>query len=266
MTNPICWYDFTMKREDDGLLDTLRQWLLEHCRKFSFQGEKGEITGYRHFQGRFVLKDKKRIATVISSASFPWRLSPTRTETIGKLDPMSYCTKNETREDGPWTEISETLPPDMLSPVLREWQQKLVDKLDETPNSRTIYYAQSSSGGHGKTWLCRWLISHRDAILVPYNSNAEMMANCVGSIGAKRIYLFNIPRAEMNKKVWQKLVGFAESLKDGIITETRYHFKQSVIPIPHVVIFCNFELDPAWLSVDRWSRVNMYTDCPFGVD
>lgn len=263
MANPICWYDFTMPRDDDALLDTLRKWLQEHCRKWSFQGEKGEITGYRHFQGRFVLKDKKRIATVIASSAFRWHLSPTRTETIGKLDPMSYCTKDETREDGPWTDVSESLPPDMLSPVLREWQKILVSKLDEKAENRKIFYAEDLSGKHGKTWLCRWLLCHRGALLVPYNSNVEMMANCIGSAGTRKIYLFDIPRAEINKNLWRKLVAFAESLKNGIITETRYHFRQTVIPSPHVVIFCNFELDKSWLSVDRWSKISLYSDCEF---
>lgn len=265
MDHPVRWYDFTLSFTD-VIFDPLRDWLRRNCRDFSFSKERGLITGYLHLQGRLVLKTKQRLAAMISDAPreiASWHLSKTSNNCIGKLDPMSYTKKDYTHEEGPWTMASESLPPDMLSPVLRDWQRHLLRTLDADPDSRHIWYAADQSGGAGKTWMCRYLIANRDALLIPYNGNVEMMANSLGSTHPRRIYLIDIPRCD-SRQNWRKLVCFAEAVKNGIVTEMRYHFRQTLIPIPHIVIFCNFDLDRSWLSSDRWRRVDTsFVPCPF---
>ena len=73
MMNPMYTYDFTLGCEFCDV-ETLKKLLSEHCKKWVFQKEQDEKTGYLHFQGRVSLKEKKRIKTLENS----WPIKQTR--------------------------------------------------------------------------------------------------------------------------------------------------------------------------------------------
>lgn len=258
MTNPIAWYDFTLWGEPEKQ-EEIRNWMKENCKQWGFQEETGIESKKDHWQGRFALASKMRLETllkrekgVLNKAHF----SPTSTTCIGSIDPLSYAMKDYTRKNGPWSSEYEEIPSDMLNPVLRPWQATLLAELDSKPNARTIQIGVDETGEKGKTWFTRYVGIYRDAIILPFFGDTGMLANCIGSAGARRIYVIDIPRACFDKRRWAEFVAFAEALKTGVITELRYKFKQKFIEIPHVIIFCNFELDKSWLSMGRMKLID----------
>ena len=92
--NAICVYDFTASKDKTDF-EVLKNLLITHCKKWVFQLEKGEETGYEHYQGRFSLKIKKRLNECIKLfGGLPWKLSATSSE---NSDNDFYVTKEDAR-------------------------------------------------------------------------------------------------------------------------------------------------------------------------
>ena len=58
--NPVAVFDFTLKAE--GITrEQVEKWLKLECKTWTFQLEKGEETGYLHWQGRCSYRNKKKL-------------------------------------------------------------------------------------------------------------------------------------------------------------------------------------------------------------
>ena len=66
--------------------------------------------------------------------------------------------------------------------------------------------------------------------------------------------MFDIPRAHGGSISYSSL----ESIKNGMVCNTKYETGVKVFNSPHVIIFANFPPDkPELLSDDRWNVVNI---------
>lgn len=79
--------------------------------------------------------------------------------------------------------------------------------------------------------------------------NADMdKCNCI---------MFDIPRANRGSISYASL----ESIKNGLICNTKYETGSKVFNPPHIIIFANFPPDKAdKLSKDRWKITNLRGD------
>lgn len=231
-------WQFTLKREGANvsqLLSTLREW----CKQFTFQGEKGGLTEYEHWQGCFSLKVKHRMSEVKNMLGWSSiHLEPAH----NWFALRNYCSKEETRTTQTYTEKTTIIK---TIEVLRPWQEEVRGELLKQPDERTIRWIWCKEGNSGKTVFAKFLAVHHEACVFN-NGKCADLAHALPE--DPRIVLFNLSRTIEGHVNY----GAIESIKDGLIFSAKYDSKMKLFNCPHVVIFANFAPDYESMSADRW--------------
>lgn len=250
--NAVYVYDFTLGTEF-ALLEEVKTWITDLCKKWSFQREIGEETAWEHFQGRFSLKAKARLFTLKGKCPWPEiHLSPTSKMNQGN---MFYVTKEETRIEGPWadTDPQPAYIPRHIRKItsLFPWQQTVINMIKEEEDTRIIHCILNERGDLGKSTFVTYCgvngIAH---CIPPLNTFLEIM-QIIQNLSKIGCYLFDMPKA-MDKKCLKGFYSAVETIKDGRAYDPRYHFKQDYFDIPNVFVFTNTHPDLSLLSNDRW--------------
>ena len=233
--------------------------------------EIAPTTGTKHLQGAVCLKDPIRLISFVGL--FPVGIWARNAWHVPKV--INYCRKETTRDPEHDTLIMGNVPdpqkitekgipkPEKIKPEevktiehLRNWQKTIetlfIDK--EAGDREPIHWFYSSKGKIGKTALLRYLWKHhpnstiylRDAsdndifnhLLNSYNS---------GMLNSKTTLLINVPREKGNKINYNML----ESIKDGLLFNSKYETQQALFNPPHIVIMANAPPLMETLSIDR---------------
>lgn len=137
---------------------------------------------------------------------------------------------------------------------LRSNQQKIL-KLLERQNDRGILVWFDYTGGIGKSYFTRWLVERGRAYYVPPtvdNSKQIIQYVCAGYKGQPYIVI-DIPRsAQWNKSLYTAI----ESIKDGLVYDTRYTAKIRDIWGCRILVLTNALPQLDRLSKDRWTIAN----------
>lgn len=260
MTTPVFVYDFTLGKDFSSTED-IKTWLNEWCKKWTFQLEKGEKTGYEHYQGRFSLKAKQRKHNVLEK--MPWQeihLAPTCKQNMGN---DFYVTKVDGRLDGPWKDTDPApiiLPPHLAA--VKEWNpmQAAVLRISQEQKqdvfNRKINLMVDYGGCEGKSILVDSICIRKLGIkLPPLNNYKDIMQYFHSkdlSITEPTIVFFDMPRA-LKKEAMYQMISACESIKDGWAYDTRYGTREDkYFARPVMWIFSNNDLDRGDLSKDRW--------------
>lgn len=211
--------------------------------KFVFQEEVGE-EGTPHLQGNVICKPKQacRWSEFGLSNAIHWE------KTRKEKNAMEYCQKDETRAGKTY---SWGFPkPLKIITELRPWQNELLEFSLTEPDDRTVLWIHDDKGGIGKTAFIKYMVHHHNALVCGSGKNADIInfifnadmdqSNCV---------FFTLPRADRGKISYAAI----ESIKDGLISNTKYETGQKIFNPPHVIILANYPPDhPEKLSADRW--------------
>lgn len=172
----------------------------------------------------------------------------------------SYVMKEETRVSGPWTnqDAPAYIPRAFRQPVLlRDWQHRVLERirLDEHPD-RTVHMVVDPVGNHGKSFLANYLKFKKLWIRIPstMDSADKLMQCALALVGERREvagFIIDIPRACAARHFFT-LAQAIESIKDGVLYDWRYAFKEHVIEPAPVLVFSNWKPDLKALSEDRW--------------
>ena len=245
----------------------------KHCEIWSFQIERGEETGYVHYQARIKLKGDKKIRTTTlqkqwSNYFIALHLSPTSS---ANRTNNFYVTKADTRLYGPWTSEDkkkelddESLPRDLRGCQPSTAQQTILNSRG-TFDTRTINCIVDLSGHHGKSWLTRWIMAKKlGYVLPPMNDFKEVIqfyTSCLyqdfqskideGECPDPGLVVIDMPRA-VDKKRLTGLFSAIERIKDGIVFDGRYEAKRVITEPPIVWVYSNQLPNTKWLSADRW--------------
>lgn len=237
-------WQFTLKfngepEEPKILFDTLK----EFCKEFYFQLEKGN-SGYEHFQGCLSLKNKERLSTVKNIIRNDAHIESAKDWHALK----KYSTKKDSRVSGPWDHNSVWI--DLIKDEeLYEWQKKIIEKIKEKPDNRTINWIWEPTGKFGKTQFQKYLIVKFGASLI--GGGKKDIAYSLPD--DPKIVVMNLER-DLEERV---NYGAIEAVKDGLIFSGKYESKVKIFNSPHVLIFANFEPDIERMSKDRWSIVRL---------
>lgn len=256
MTTQCYVYDFTLPQREltVGLVHAL---LRAHCKTYTFQLERGDETGYQHYQGRLSLIKKKR--TTECARLFPdTGIHVTPTSNNAREGPPFYCLKADTRLEGPWTDKDYVEPKPLtrqlqVSGILESrypWQDELIDRMQHF-DMRTIHMVICSVGGEGKSMFAEYLEYRNEAFEVPPFTCMEDIMQCVMGVPSYRTYLIDMPRAMPKNRLAGFFAGI-ESLKNGVMYDKRYHFKKRRIDRPNIIVFSNKAPKRSYLSRDRW--------------
>lgn len=248
--NAVCGFDLTVGCDKISLED-LKKWCKENCKKWVFQKEVGEESGYEHYQGRVSLKVKSRLITLCNKTreiGIHWSI------TSGANSGNDwYVTKEETRVEGPWrdSETEQYIPRQVREITeLREWQKTIIADKDVW-DTRTINIIIDTQGNNGKSTLGTYIGAHGIGRKLPVVNDVKDIMRIVMGTEKKRLYIIDMPRALNKDKLYQFWSGI-EELKNGYAWDDRYTWKEEYFDCPNIWIFTNKEPDLTLLSNDRW--------------
>jgi len=261
MANACAMWDFRLSAEGIDSAIIIKQLNLI-AKRFVFQLEQGETTGYLHYQGRCSLIKKHRkseLMKLFTLLPVPNYLEPSSNPTYYSGD-MFYVMKNETRIDGPWDErVKEKYIPrqyrDKLS-QLRPFQKKIYSEADMF-DDRIINMIYCNIGNVGKSTIASICELFGNGIdLPPVNDAEKLIQSCCDICEAKGLrnpspIFVDLPRA-MNKDRLNGIYTAIEQIKKGKLFDLRYKYKEYWIDSPQIWVFSNIEPDLTMLSKDRW--------------
>jgi hypothetical protein len=231
--------------------------------KWVFQLEKGEKTGYLHYQCRVNLKEKKRPCTFKSMLGraighYNSRVSKTSTNVYKSGDVWyDYCSKENTREEGPWSDITQAeelrwaaAPSHLRIKEWYPWQKQIIDSIEQHDNDY-INVLIDPDGMSGKSTVCNWLDYHKKANFLPPFDNYKEIMNWAHSLGITKAYVTDMPRALAGRALYNYFAAI-ETLKGGLSFDTRYVSDKTHFERPVMWIFCNEEPHVESLTRNRW--------------
>lgn len=247
MSKPVCVWDITIPARVITQQE-LKEKFNSLCKKWCFSLERGDETGYEHYQCRVSLKVKSRLNGVRSS--FDLKEAHFSITTSSNHNNNFYVVKEDTRIGGPWKDDDPYIPKQIRDIQLYSWQKKIVDSA-KVWNTRTINVIIDLCGNIGKSTLGTYLTVHKlGRSLPPLNDFRDLMRIVMNTEKVK-LYVFDIPRG-LPKKYLGPLYSGIEKIKDGYAFDDRYSFKEEFFDCPNVWVFTNEPPDESLLSSDRW--------------
>lgn len=216
------------------------------------KGEKGTI----HLQIYIETKTSSRFTTI--KKMFP---KAHIEKAKGKRDVnLKYCSKEgnfDTNFKDPLLfQIkleNEILEEEYGNVTWYEWQQNILDIIEQKPDNRSIYIIIDKEGNKGKSFLCKYIAIKYKGVLICegkkndiFNQIKSMMDECI----TPKIVLVDVPRSSKDFLNY----GTIECIKNGLIYSGKYEGGKCVFKCPHVFIFMNE--CPTWgsMSMDRWKE------------
>lgn len=234
------WF-LTIKHNENITASQLSQHFKEFCKKFTFQLEKGE-SGYEHWQCEISLITKHNMNTVKNLIGIPEaHLEPTKDYFQAK----NYCSKIESRIEGPYTEKSIFID----IPILEfEWQKELKQYLLTTkPDKRKVIWFVNPKGGMGKSDFAKHMVlKYKDKVAVFPNAKTSDIAYAITD--KCEICIFDLPMSIEHNFNYSAL----EQVKNGMIFSSKYESNMKIFNRPHVIVLSNWGPDKSQLSQDRW--------------
>lgn len=246
--------DYLNKCDED--INHIRRIFTLHTKKYTFQLEQGEKKKLFHYQVRISLQVKAFENKVVSLfkedfGSLKFSFKVLLTSSACRKDTF-YVTKADTRILGPFTDENYVyIPRDVANmKILRPFQQSVVNILNNY-DERKINCIVTFSGNLGKTRLCRYLMIHCGAMILPIGKDYRDVLRMAYDVGKKPVYLVDMPRA-FPKKSLAEFFGALETLKSGYSFDDRNCFKYRLFDPPRILLFTNTIPNMEWLSQDMW--------------
>lgn len=238
---------FTYNNYDRSDIPMILKVFNEFCFSYAFQEECGDKENTRHLQGVVSCKKKCRDSEFGLPKAIHWE-KPAHV-------PKSYiyCTDIKKRKGDVWTKNYD-IPYQFFLQEFKNWQLDILKIVKIEPDDRTINWYWSHHGGVGKSTFVKHLICNHNAILLTkgkYSDICNLIYKANMSLGA--IIIFDLPRNNGNKISYDAL----ESIKNGMICNTKYETGFKVFKPPHVFVFANEEPEYCKLSSDRWNVVEL---------
>lgn len=236
--SPAIRWCFTLnnwtKEELCSIVPTFR----EKSKMWIIGDEIGE-SGTPHLQGYVEFKTKLRPMGLFSFKRIHWEKSKG-----SKEENIAYCSKQEVVSSfgcpKPIKIISELYP----------WQKEIEDIYHTEPDDRKIYWFYDETGNIGKSALIKYMIVKYGVLYCSGGKHSDIM-NLVFNQDMDRCccVMFDIPRANRGCISYASL----ESIKNGMVCNTKYETGVKVFNPPHLFVFANFPPDNMdMLSDDRW--------------
>ncbi len=227
------------KEEFGSIIDIFR-----NKSKLYIIGDEVGNCGTPHLQGYVEFKSKLRPIGLFSFKRIHWEKSKG-----SKDENIAYCSKQNVI-------ASLGLPkPIKILTELYDWQENIECMALTDPDDRTIHWYWDGNGNIGKSAFIKYMIvkhkvlfcsggKHSDIMNLVFNQDMDE-CNCV---------MFDIPRANKGHISYSSL----ESIKNGMVCNTKYETGVKVFNSPHVFVFANFPPDDeSLLSADRWNIVEL---------
>jgi len=233
---------FTWNNYTEEQIGGILAYFDQHATKYKFQEELAPTTGTPHLQGMVVFRKETRSTVFDPKSKGSWYAL--------KKDDGVYQSKDESRKPG-GRQWSKGFPkPIEILETLRPWQLEIEKLILSKPDKRKIYWFWEGPGGIGKSEFTKYcVVKHKvlfcdggkkaDLINLVFNQNMDE-TNCL---------IWDLPRTAHGNISYATL----ESVKNGMVCNTKYETGVKIFNSPHILVFANFPPDsPESLSADRW--------------
>lgn len=267
-SSPLSMFDLTVKASEDTVTQTkeILMFMRNHAKNWCFQLEKGDETGYLHYQCRLSLVSKKRLSTMITlcknveAFKLGCHITPT-SNPVQRAGNNFYVMKTDTRVDGPWKSTEDRyVDMDKICSYYqfeepkggwKPWQKSVMNIIDGPVNAGTVYVIINPGGSVGKTLLCNWLETRKKAIQITPGSDVEKIPRQVMNEEKLGCYIVDMPKTE-TKKVSANFWTGLELIAGGRACDDRYHYEKAIFNPPHVFLFTNNQVDTWAMTGNRW--------------
>ena len=260
MTQCACW-DLRFSQTEEVNHRYLIDRFSKIAKKWVFQLEKGEETGYIHYQCRISLTKKTTKQPLLTMFEHPPQYAKPTTKENYKNDNVFYVVKEQTRIDGPWksTDAKPKFIPIQFRHIkeLYPYQDKIIKNYNF--NFRNCNIIIDLLGNIGKSVLAFMCYLHLNALYIPPMNDAQKIIEYISSVlehveddQTPTMMLFDLPRS-MSKDCLFGMYSAIEQLKTGFLYDTRYKGRGRWINSPNIWVFTNEAPDTARLTADRWS-------------
>jgi len=235
---------FTIPASEGITASQLSQVLKQFANKFTFQKERGENTGYEHWQGYCHLTHKEYMGTFKNMLGFQ---SAHIEPCMNVFASIKYCSKPESRIEGPFNE--ESIFIHYFEPRL-DWSIKATNEflIPCSPSERRIVWIWENKGNKDKSsWADYMEIVHK-AILFEEAKKEDIACRFATLDQEVKIVIFDFTRDCQGHVNYRAL----ESIRNGRIFSPKYKSNMIRFNKPHVICLANFLPDTDKLSSDRW--------------
>jgi hypothetical protein len=242
--NAAIHWCFTLNNWSKDELDSICAKCANFC-KFAIIGSEVGEQGTPHLQGYIEFKTRMRPMGVFDNKRIHFEKCKGKRE-----DNVTYCSK-----EGNVVYTLGMPKPIKIITDLYDWQKDIEKLILTEPDDRTIYWYWEPKGNIGKSQFIKYCIvkhnilycsggKHSDLMNLVFNCDMEK-TNCV---------MFDVPRANEGHVSYSAL----ESIKNGMVCNTKYETGSKVFNSPHIIVFANFPpADKEKLSADRWRVINL---------
>jgi len=234
---------FTLNNYTEDDISSIKS-IVPKCNVIIVGKEVGE-QGTPHLQGYIEFIFKIRPLSLKLNKGIHWE------KTKGtKEQNIEYCSK-----DGDVI-ISKGLPkPIKIITDLYDWQKKIVELYHTEIDDRKIFWFYDEKGNIGKSAFIKYMIVKHKVLFCSGGKYSDIM-NLIfnNDMDICDCIMFDIPRANEGHISYASL----ESIKNGMICNTKYETGTKVFNSPHLFVFSNFPPDDLnMLSEDRWVIQNL---------
>ena len=240
----VKWIDATIWcGENDGFVGEtdLRKYCDECFERYAYGREVAPTTGRRHLQFRGVLRAPLDAPTLDALSVLGFRnVTPTHVRNFDYVykDKDFYVS---------W-EVYRSEFDRLKKDGYEDWMVQMESMEDEL--GRTIEIVLDEDGKHWKTaWAMLMAYEHK-ALYCPPFAKGNDLVNFVLQARSSDWYILDMPRAFEFTKDWACAI---EQLKNGYVYDTRYSFKDKMLPTrPRVTLLVNTLPDyETYFSADR---------------
>jgi len=242
--SPALKWCFTMFNYNDDHIKTFINLCVEQNLNYLFEKEICPDTGNPHLQGYIYTEiDKFRPFTIFKKDLewISWRsCSGTHKSNV------NYCTK-DFRKTGDLSLLFSNFykPPRKLKLLNPDhfypWQKDLLTLSKTEPDDRSIIWIYDPITSKGKTSFTKYMFSNEGAVVFT-GGTREDIACVLADSQENGKDLNQITTMIFNFSMEQDKISYIalEQLKDGLITNTKYHSLTLSFNNPHLFIFSNF--------------------------
>ncbi|UYD39109.1 MAG: replication associated protein [Wigfec virus K19_623] len=252
--NPALRWCFTLNNWTQSEYEEIIKYVPENCKLCYIADEVGE-SGTPHLQGYLEFITKKRPKSIFKNNRIHWEKAKGTRE-----DNDAYCGGDDKENS---TRIF-TFPNIKKLKIIHEsffyeWQKDIKKKIDEEPDDRTVIWVYETEGNVGKSAFTKWAVAKRNALFCNGGKSQDIINLCFNhDMETSDLIIWDMPRA--NKGVISYTA--IESIKNGLICNTKYETGVKMFNPPHILIFSNYPpQDVEQLSKDRWEIYEIKNKC-----
>lgn len=244
------WH-FTLNNYQMEDIDVLDALFRQICTDWAFQEEIGKKEKTPHLQGAIRLKKSMRYTEFSPNKRIHWEAQ--------RYSHM-YALKEDTRKPGGIQRYGGTYKPQTPLKLISEsslydWQEELLNVIkSDCEDDRKVHWYWETNGNVGKSAFTKLAVVKYNCIPAISGKYADII-NLVfkQDMDKCRCIIFDIPRNNGNSVSYSAI----ESIKNGLIVNTKYETGYKTFNAPHVIVFSNSPPEEHKLSADKWSIKNI---------